>query len=121
MRTSALIKPVRYIKCKNEEELLKLPGVGPDAARATAMAMSWESRPCIDSVSVRVIRRFLGKMALILPDDQVAEVFYSRVPKDKWGTINWAVLDLAAAICMPQVPRCSNCPIADDCKSGQQS
>ena len=28
---------------------------------------------------------------------------------------NWAVLDLAATVCLPKVPRCSECPLRHDC------
>jgi len=28
---------------------------------------------------------------------------------------NWAVLDLAAAICLPKKPRCEGCPLRSGC------
>lgn len=101
---------------KNEEELLELPGIGPYAASATAMVMGWDCHPCVDSVSIRVVKRFLGEGSRTLTDQQMAESFYSNVPKRKWGRMNWAVLDLAALVCMPKVPRCRDCPISNDCK-----
>ena len=100
----------------SSKELQGLPGVGPYSANATAVAMSWDSDPCVDSVSVRVLRRYLGKQGKDYSDQHVASIVYSEVPKNRWRELNWAILDLAAAICMPRVPRCHLCPLVDRCK-----
>ena len=102
----------------NSKELQDLPGVGPYSANATAIGMSWDSDPCVDSVSNRVLRRYLGKLDKDHSDQDVASIVYSQVPKDRWRELNWAILDLAAAICMPRVPRCQICPLIDRCKIG---
>ena len=104
---------------RNEEELLEIPGIGPYTASATAIAMAWDSHPCVDSVSVRVVRRFLGDDSCTLTDLQAADSFYSMVSKRRWNRMNWAILDLAAAVCMPRIPRCQICPIAKQCKWAQ--
>ena len=100
----------------SSKELQDLPGVGTYSANATAVAMSWDSDPCVDSVSVRVLRRYLGKQGNDYSDKYVASIVYSEVPKNRWRELNWAILDLAAAICMPRVPRCQLCPLVDRCK-----
>ena len=98
------------------KQLQELPGVGPYIANATATAMSWESGPCFDSVSIRVMRRYLGQWAGDIPDVQVASQAYLQVPKTRWRELNWSILDLAAALCMPRVPRCHSCPLEEHCK-----
>ena len=98
------------------EELQELNGVGAYSANATAIAMSWNADPCVDSVSIRVLRRYLDDKNDGLTDIQVASRAYSLVSKDQWRELNWAILDLAAAVCMPRRPRCPNCPLEDRCK-----
>ena len=99
----------------NSSELQELPGVGPYSANATALAMSWDAEPCVDSVSERVLRRFLGNQDNTEPRQQVANRVYSQVPKRQWRKLNWAILDLASALCMPRIPRCGLCPLLDEC------
>jgi len=36
-------------------------------------------------------------------------------PRSGVGEWNWAVLDLAAGVCLPRVPRCELCPLAGTC------
>lgn len=100
----------------SSKELQELPGVGPYTGNATAVAMSWESDPCVDSVSVRVLRRYLGEQDNGHTDEQVALMAYSQVPNHRWKELNWAILDLAAALCMPRIPRCEECPLTEGCK-----
>lgn len=102
------------------KELQELPGVGAYSANATAIAMLWEADPCVDSVSIRVLRRYLGNRYKARTDLQVATKAYSSVPKDQWRELNWAILDLAAAVCMPRVPRCQSCPLEVRCRWAQK-
>ena len=98
------------------KELQDLPGVGAYSANATAIAMSWDADPCFDSVSIRVLRRYLGRYNKSRTDQQVASKAYSLVPKGQWRELNWAILDLASAVCMPRIPRCQDCPLEPQCK-----
>jgi A/G-specific adenine glycosylase len=98
------------------KELQDLPGVGYYSANATAIAMSWDADPCFDSVSIRVLRRYLGRYNKSRTDQQVASKAYSLVPKSQWRELNWAILDLASAVCMPRIPRCQDCPLEHQCK-----
>jgi A/G-specific adenine glycosylase len=97
--------------------LIALPGVGRYAASATLAVAFGRSIPTVDGVTARVYRRFFG-----LEGD-------GPVPNDKelWTTVeratptkgvkewNWAVLDLAATVCLPKVPRCGLCPLGTTC------
>jgi A/G-specific adenine glycosylase len=103
------------------DELQELAGVGPYSANATAIALSWAAKPCVDSVSIRVLRRYIGNQNMAHSDQKVASRAYSPVPKDRWRELNWAILDLAAAKCLPRIPRCQCCPLKDRCKTAGKS
>ena len=97
--------------------LLRLPGIGPYSAKATAVAMSWSTEPPVDSVSSRVMNRILGNQSYGKYDDELAKSIYSHAPRGRWRDLNWAILDIAAAVCMPKIPRCDACPNSADCGS----
>jgi A/G-specific adenine glycosylase len=97
--------------------LRSLPGVGPYAA-ATAATLAWGQRhPVVDSVSARVYRRFFGLTHVEHKtiDEELLALVRWATPARAHRTWNWAVLDLADAVCMPTVPRCDSCPLADSC------
>ena len=97
--------------------LMALPGVGRYAASATLAVAFGQPVPTVDGVTARVYRRFFG-----LEGDGPASN-----DKELWGSVeratptggvrdwNWAVLDLAATVCLPKVPRCRICPLSVRC------
>jgi A/G-specific adenine glycosylase len=97
--------------------LLALPGVGHYAASATLAVAFGRRRGVVDGVTARVYRRYFG-----LTGDEPAST-----DKELWGLVhevtpsrglrewNWAVLDLAATVCLPGRPRCGECPLVDIC------
>jgi A/G-specific adenine glycosylase len=99
------------------DELMGLPGVGRYAANATSVVAFGSRVPVVDGVSARVYRRYLG-----LPSDLPAtsdrglwEEVARATPPTASKVWNWAVLDLAAEICLPARPRCGGCPLAARC------
>ena len=98
------------------DELFALPGVGRYAANATLVVAFGRRAPVVDGVSARVYRRYFGLSSNRLPSEdpelwrKVEEATPER-PRD-W---NWAVLDLAAEVCLPARPRCSACPLTARC------
>jgi len=101
---------------KNSLELRSLPGVGAYAANATAVVMGWDTEACVDSVSARVLRRVSGNSDNGESDAEMASEFYGQIESSKWRDLNWAILDLAALVCLPKYPRCLSCPINNDCE-----
>ena len=103
-------------------DLQALPGVGRYAASATAAVAFGRPVPTVDGVSARVYRRYFDLPSEVpAADDErlwsvVAEVTPWRAVRE-W---NWAVLDLAAAICLPKVPRCPACPLRATCSVGSR-
>ena len=98
----------------NPRELRELPGVGYYVAGATAAALGKEEYPLVDSVSVRVFRRYFPDSAE-RTDADLAAMAYASAPRGRWHELNWAALDLAAAVCLPRRPLCQECPLASEC------
>jgi A/G-specific adenine glycosylase len=99
------------------EGLLELPGVGRYAANATLAVAFGKRAPVVDGVTARVYRRYLG-----LPTDLPAtsdEILWraagDAMPRTRFREWNWAVLDLAAEVCLPARPRCEACPLVARC------
>jgi A/G-specific adenine glycosylase len=102
------------------EELTDLPGIGTYAAHATAVACFGARVPTVDAVSARVYRRVLGigefeNSAERSVDDGLLQSAQELIPRYDFGEWNWAVLDLAAVICLPKRPLCGNCPLEAVC------
>lgn len=97
--------------------LASLPGVGPYAANATVAAAFGRRSPTVDGVSARVYRRYFGLAAAgpAVSDRALWDLVSEVTPTKGARTWNWAVLDFAAAICLPKVPRCDRCPLRSTC------
>lgn len=99
------------------DELLELPGVGRYAASATLAVAFERPAPVVDGVSARVYRRYFGLDgdAPASSDGELWEVVHRVTPRTHLREWNWAVLDLAATVCLPRIPRCEECPLDDRC------
>jgi A/G-specific adenine glycosylase len=97
--------------------LMALPGVGRYAASATLAVAFGRSVPTVDGVTARVYRRFFGLRGNEpASNDKELWLTVERVtPTQGVREWNWAVLDLAATVCLPKVPRCAVCPLARQC------
>lgn len=104
------------------ELMLQLKGIGRYAASATASAALGIRSATVDGTSARVYRRFFGLQAS--KDSRVDEELWvlaeAVTPTRAYREWNWAVLDLAAVVCLPKHPRCPSCPLAKDCVVGSQ-
>ena len=103
------------------DDLQALPGVGSYAAGAT-MAVAFGKRvPVVDGVTARVYRRYFGASgsAPASSDVELWDLVRDSSPRRNSREWNWAVLDLASAVCLPQVPRCNVCPLMAHCRWSQ--
>ncbi len=102
---------------RSESGLLRLPGVARYIARAVRCFAFREPEPLVDGVSGRVFRRFFGLPEVGEParDPHLWELAKAAVRRPYHRQVNWATLDLGAAICKPKKPRCWECPVADSC------
>lgn len=109
------------------EDLMKLPGVGPYTAGAIAAFAFNKPAPVLDGNIYRVLMRLLA-----IEDDpklKAVQVVLKKVSLDlaklalKTGKaerggprdLNLALMDLGATVCVPQGPKCGDCPAATLC------
>lgn len=99
------------------DELRALPGVGQYAASATLAVAFGQRAPVVDGVTARVYRRYFGAESVTpaSSDEALWELVDQTTPRQQIREWNWAVLDLAASVCLPKVPRCEDCPLVDHC------
>lgn len=100
-----------------EEDLLKLPGIGPyTAAAVAAIAFNRHSSP-VDGNIERVISRLFA-LETPLPDvkPEIKEKSATLTPADRPGDYAQALMDLGATICTPRNPACGICPWQASCE-----
>ena len=99
------------------EGLLELPSVGRYAAGATLAVAFNKHSAVVDGVTARVYRRYFGLPTEMAPvsDKELWSLVTDVTPKRSVREWNWGVLDLAATVCLPKIPRCSACPLEAEC------
>lgn len=102
---------------RSVEGLLELPGVGRYAASATAAVAFRTRTTTVDGVTARVYRRYFGfeSQRPASTDRELWTLVEDVTPARGVREWNWAVLDLAATVCLPAKPRCAECPLTARC------
>jgi A/G-specific adenine glycosylase len=103
------------------EVLAELPGIGPYTAGAIASFAFDAAVPAIDGNLVRVISRIID---LREPADGAAGRAKIERAARAWlaaagggRTLNSALMDLGATVCVPRNPRCGVCPVRPGCRA----
>ncbi len=98
-------------------ELEALPGVGPYTARAVLCFAFGRRTAVVDRNVIRVIERFFNLTWTRRPheDPNAWKVAEQLLPEIGWAEHNYALLDLGKKVCRPRRPRCSNCPLVQEC------
>lgn len=107
---------------RTAEELLKLPGIGPYTAGAISSIAFGAREPAVDGNVVRVLSRLRAVYSLLsnskstklywaLAGELVPDIISTISPGD-WTQ---AVMELGATVCTPKNPKCSDCPVRNDC------
>lgn len=106
---------------RSVQAMLQLSGVGRYAASATGASAFGKRLPTVDGTSARVYRRVFGLSAErdSFVDEDLWTLAREATPTRATREWNWAVLDLAATICLPKLPRCPECPLQRICQVGQ--
>jgi A/G-specific adenine glycosylase len=99
-----------------EEELLKLPGIGPyTAAAIAAIAFGRRAAP-VDGNIERVLSRLHAiEEPLPLSKPRIRDLASALAPYRHAGDFAQAMMDLGAGICIPKAPACLACPLHDEC------
>src|SRR6058998_2377684 len=107
------------------DELVKLPGIGPYTAGAVASFAYEKPVPAVDTNVNRVLRRVFFDRATgnVQRATKVWELARTLVPKDgkRAWKFNQAIMELGALICVARRPKCEQCPVRPDCKTGRRS
>ena len=103
---------------KHRGELEQLPGIGQYIANSILLICHGEPHPLLDVNMARVLERVFGPRTLVdIRYDPYLQTLASRVVQSKNPKeINWAILDLAATVCMIRNPRCDQCPVNTICR-----
>jgi A/G-specific adenine glycosylase len=102
-----------------EDALLALPGVGGYTAAAVASFAFGRRASVVDTNIRRVHARLVRGEALPAPTLTAAErrLAEALLPDDDATSVRWnaGVMELGALICTARSPKCSMCPVADEC------
>lgn len=103
------------------ETLLTLPGIGDYVASTVCSFAFGQAIPIIDTNTVRVAGRLFGVATHAESRRRqpvrklLSDLLDTRNPRE----YNYHLLDLAALICTPAHPHCANCPLVQECATGQ--
>ncbi|WP_051564241.1 A/G-specific adenine glycosylase [Desulfovermiculus halophilus] len=117
----------RIICAKHNEQLpsslsalLSLPGIGPYTASAIASFAFHRNVPVVDANVQRVMARILNISQPIKfspAQKAVHSAMKDLIPQGQSPSLNQAVMELGALVCLPRSPACSSCPITGFCRS----
>jgi len=93
------------------EDLLNLHGVGPYIASAV-MCFGYNFPQVVVDVNVM---RILNRLCGITSEFKARSLLSRLIPPNQSKAFNWALIDLAALICLNNKPRHDACPLDDYC------
>lgn len=105
------------------KELMTLKGIGRYTAGAIASIAFDQPAPVLDGNVIRVLTRLLdldGDVTETAVKKQLWQLAEERVPAERPGDYNQALMELGQQLCTPTKPLCLLCPLADDCLARQR-
>ena len=102
----------------NYSELLKLKGVGDYTASAISSICYNEKKAVVDGNVYRVISRYFDVEESIdtaKGKHKIKKIAVSKLPEDKIGDYNQALMDFGSLQCTKHNPKCLDCPLANKC------
>ncbi len=102
---------------ETEEELIKLPSIGPYTAAAIAAIAFRQPATVVDGNVERIIsRHFAITTPLPKAKKEIYDLAKKLTPKQGTDTYTQAIMDLGATVCKPRNPSCHICPWEVTCK-----
>lgn len=101
------------------DQLLRVPAVGPYTARAVLCFAYGRRVGLLDPGIYRVLHRVFGidsAKTRFHADRELWEFVDRLAPRQGVREFNWALLDIAAAICTKREPKCGICPLVSICQ-----
>lgn len=108
---------------ESREELAALPGIGDYTAGAVGSIAFGRPVPAVDGNVRRVLARLyaIGEPVGSGPGKSRIRMLAEKlVPPEDPGAFNQALMDLGSRVCTPALPRCRECPLADECEAFRQ-
>jgi A/G-specific adenine glycosylase len=102
------------------DKIIALPGIGKYTVGAILSIAFGKRYPAVDGNVLRVISRiFRIKESVDSPivKKRVEEIVLQLMPKDKTSQFTQGLMELGAIICVPENPRCQECPIWQYCEA----
>jgi A/G-specific adenine glycosylase len=97
-----------------EEELLRLPGIGPYTAAAIASIAYGTKVPALDGNVRRVLCRLFAvqdPLDRTRTQRRLRALAEELIPARDPGRFNQGLMDLGATVCTPRKPACAACPL----------
>jgi A/G-specific adenine glycosylase len=112
---------------KSAVELRQLPGIGPYASAAIASIAFGEPVAAIDGNVQRVLSRVLCEKRMLTEPrakariQNAADALMVVATKHSLdpGSVNQALMDIGATVCMPRKALCERCPLRIECRARQ--
>ena len=116
-KTAEIILDLGNVIPSEKTDLMSLPGVGDYIANAVLCFAFSKKMPIIDANVGRVMKRIFSFPVKSAPsrDKKLAERMEELIPDSYFKEFNYAILDMAALICIPRKPRCEECPLTAIC------
>lgn len=96
----------------------QLPGIGRYTAGAIGSIAFDQPEPIVDGNVARVFSRLYGidtPLGQSVTERKLWEAAEALVQGPRPGTLNQALMELGATVCVKSRPLCDRCPIASDC------
>lgn len=107
----------------NAEDLQQLPGIGRSTASAIAATCFGQRVTILDGNAKRVLARYLGfEGNIVLPAHEkilwdFAEKIVPGAGMNTMPVYTQALMDLGSAICTAKNPKCTSCPVQNNCSA----
>jgi A/G-specific adenine glycosylase len=108
---------------KTEDEIRKLPGVGPYTAAAIGSLAFDLDLAVLDGNVIRVLARLFAytrDSRTTAAKTELQQLADTLLVKGRAGNFNEAMMELGATVCLPKNPQCGACPLSSPCL-GRQS
>lgn len=105
------------------DDMLALPGIGRSTAAAISALVFRQRRAILDGNVKRVLARHLAVPGWTGEKKIEAQLWAqaeARLPARHIAAYTQGMMDLGAMICTRSKPRCSECPVQDDCEAYRQ-
>lgn len=104
-----------------EEELIKLPGIGPYTAAALAALAFNKPTVIVDGNIERICARLWAEDTPLPKSKPLLKAHANTlVPPKNTGRFAECLMDFANTVCLPKKPLCSSCPLRECCTAYKQ-